>query len=233
MKASLTFKTAVIAVATTAFAFSAPASAHDTGYAHSHQQSSNGADQFVGAIIGGVAGAAIGDGIAGRGQSKELGILGGLLGGVAGAAIAGGGSNGSKTQRPTQNGYYNTQNGYYGGYQQPRQTYGGNYGYQTQGYSNPGYTTQSYQTQGYYRPAYQQPYYPQTTYPTRTYTTTTYQQVAPYYAPRVSSPYYRAPSTSLTINLGSNGGYYNRGRSYSNHHNQRRRTTRRHSHYGH
>jgi len=82
MKASLTFKSTIIAVAATAFAISTPA----------HAQFNNGGNQLLGAAIGGVAGAALGDGIAGRGQSTEFGIAGGILGGIAGAAIAGNGN---------------------------------------------------------------------------------------------------------------------------------------------
>ena len=107
MKASLKFKFAVIAVATTAFALSTPA----------HAQFNNSGNQILGAAIGGVAGAALGDGIAGRGQSTEFGIAGGILGGIAGAAIAGNGN--SNRSGYSQGGY--SQGGYSQGgyYQQP------------------------------------------------------------------------------------------------------------------
>jgi len=68
-------------------AFAMSASAHDNGFAHQHQQNNNTGNQVIGALIGGVAGAALGDGIAGRGQSTEFGIAGGLLGGPNKEAI--------------------------------------------------------------------------------------------------------------------------------------------------
>jgi len=67
-------------LAVTTLTFATPASA---------QFNNNGGGQLLGALIGGTAGAAIGDGIAPRGRSTEFGIAGGLIGGVAGAAIAG------------------------------------------------------------------------------------------------------------------------------------------------
>jgi len=114
MKASLKFKCAVIAVATTAFAMSAPAHAqfNNTNF----NNSSNSGNQVLGALIGGVAGAALGDGIAPRGLSDEFGIAGGLLGGVAGAAIAGGNSNRQRGfQQYYRSGYRGYSSPYYGG----------------------------------------------------------------------------------------------------------------------
>ena len=95
MKTSLTFKTVAVAIATTAFAFAAPAQA---------QSFNNSGNQVFGALVGGVAGAALGDGIAPRGLSSEYGIIGGVLGGVAGAAIAG---NGNSRGGQYNGGYYN------------------------------------------------------------------------------------------------------------------------------
>lgn len=176
MKTSLKFKTAAVAIAATAFAISTPASAQ--------YQSNNSGNQLLGAVIGGVAGAALGDGIAPRGQSSEYGIIGGVLGGVAGAAIAGSGNN---NNRGYNNGYYNSQTGYYGS-----------------GYTQGGY----YQQPVYSRPAYAQPVYSQPVYSQPAY----YSQPRVVYSqPRYVTPYSGRTGTSLSINIGSGGYYGNRG----------------------
>ncbi|GGX55759.1 hypothetical protein GCM10011309_00500 [Litorimonas cladophorae] len=208
---SAAFKTAAIAMAATSIAFAMPATAHDTGYVHQHQNSNN--DQLLGAGIGAIAGGVLGSQLAGNGARTEGSVLGAVLGGVAGAAIVGDGNN--NRGYSSHNGYYNggtynPQTGYYQGgqrvyYQQPRTSYG-------------------------YATSYQQPVYPQTTY------RTTYHYSAPVYQP-VYNPYYRAPRSGISINIGTGGYYGNSGyrnhRTYSqprHHHNQRRHNQRRRGH---
>jgi len=84
---------AVIAVPVTA-------SAHDNGYHHSHQNSSNADNQLVGGLIGAVAGGVFGSQVAGNGARTEGSVLGAVLGGAAGAAIAGSGRLLSATRLP-------------------------------------------------------------------------------------------------------------------------------------
>ena len=133
MKTSLTFKTAAVALAVTTLTFATPASA---------QFNNNGSGQLLGALIGGTAGAALGDGIAPRGRSTEYGIAGGLIGGIAGAAIAGNNSRSNQYRGGSYNGggYYNGGTTYY---QQPRVVY-----------SQPVYSQPVYS-----RPVYSSPYY--------------------------------------------------------------------------
>jgi len=71
MTKKLTFKLAAVVIAATTISFAGTASAHDNGYYHQHQNSNSG-NQLLGAVIGGVAGAALGDAIAPRGQSTRL-----------------------------------------------------------------------------------------------------------------------------------------------------------------
>lgn len=56
----------------------------------------------AGAVVGGLAGAVLGSGVAGRGSRTEGGVLGGLLGALAGAMIAGHNQN-SACQQYSQN----------------------------------------------------------------------------------------------------------------------------------
>lgn len=205
MKTSLTFKTAVTVFATTTIAFATPAAAHDNGYVHQHQSSSGG-DQLLGAGIGAIAGGVLGSQLAANGARTEGSVLGAVIGGVAGAAIAG---DGSSNRRVYNQGYYNPQTGYYNGGGYYRTAPG--YSYQHQGYRTYGHAPQPYY--GY-----------STNYPHRTYTTTTYRVGSPYYGHVGYSPYYRAPRTGLTINIGSNG-YRNRGH-YRRHYNRGHRHTR-------
>jgi len=69
MNSKLKFKMAVITAATTAIALSSTAHAQ-VGFVNQNQQS-NGGNQVLGSIIGGVAGAALGDGIAPRGSNQQ------------------------------------------------------------------------------------------------------------------------------------------------------------------
>lgn len=217
MKTSLTFKMAALALATTTLAFATPAAAQYSGYTHSQQNSSG--DQLLGAGIGAIAGGVLGSQLAGNGARTEGSVLGAVIGGVAGAAIVGDGNSG---RRVYNQGYYNPQTGYYnggytqGGYYQQRPVYT---------YQNQGYTTYRHHPQPYYSPAY----------PQRTFVTTTYQNVAPVYGRPAFHPYYRAPRTGISINIG-NGGYYQRGRHFNNrgHHHRRKHPRRRHhAYYGH
>ena len=134
----------IAAIATVALAPIA-ASAHDNGYNHYHQRSSNGDNQVVGGAIGAVAGAVIGSQLAGNGARTEGSVLGAVVGGVAGAAIAGN-NNGRQVYR--NGGYYNQNTGYYGGY--------------NNGYHNPNYRTtyrRTYTQPVYSRPVYSRPVY--------------------------------------------------------------------------
>lgn len=204
MTKKLTFKLAAVVIAATTISFASTASAHDNGYYHQHQNSNTG-NQLLGAVIGGVAGAALGDAIAPRGQSDEFGIAGGLIGGTLGASLAGSGNYG---RRGYNQGYYN--GGYNGGYYQ-RPVY--NYGHQ-----------------GYYNTGYKRPYYGYS-YPRTFVSTSSFSYGSPYYGYSGFNNYYRAPRTGLTINIG-NGGYYNRGRGFRNRGYKRRiRNNRRFRHY--
>ena len=77
--------TALAAVTLAAASLATPLSAQAQDYRNAN--CSDGSNAVLGAIAGGVAGAAIGDGVARRGQSTEIGILGAIIGGVAGAAV--------------------------------------------------------------------------------------------------------------------------------------------------
>ena len=79
---NLKLKTALAAVTLAAASLATPLSAHANDGRCADTSST-----VLGAITGGVAGAAIGDGVARRGQSTEIGILGAVLGGIAGAAV--------------------------------------------------------------------------------------------------------------------------------------------------
>lgn len=79
---NLKLKTALAAVTLAAASLATPLSAHANDGRCADTSST-----VLGAITGGVAGAAIGDGVARRGQSTEIGILGAVLGGLAGAAV--------------------------------------------------------------------------------------------------------------------------------------------------
>jgi len=81
---NLKISTALAAVTLAAASLATPLTAQANNFGNNCADEST---TVLGAIAGGVAGAAIGDGVAGRGQSTEIGILGAVLGGVAGAAI--------------------------------------------------------------------------------------------------------------------------------------------------
>ena len=80
---NLKITTALAAVTLAAASLATPLSAH----AQDFRSCGDTGNSVLGAVVGGTAGAAIGDGIAGRGESTELGILGAVIGGIAGAAI--------------------------------------------------------------------------------------------------------------------------------------------------
>ena len=108
------FKVGFVLAAVATIAAAPIASAHDTGFNHSHQSSSssNGDRQLVGGAIGAVVGGVFGSQVAGNGARTEGSVLGAVIGGVAGAAIAGSGNN---NQRSVGGGsYYNPNTGYYG-----------------------------------------------------------------------------------------------------------------------
>ena len=71
------------------------ASAHNTGFAHTHQtNSNNGGQQLAGGLIGAAFGSAIGSQFGFRnGNRGQNALFGALAGGVAGAAIAGNNNN--------------------------------------------------------------------------------------------------------------------------------------------
>ena len=90
---NLKLKTALAAVTLAAASLATPLSAQAQDFRNGQNFRNNNIDcsdtsnTVLGGLAGGVAGAAIGDGIAGRGQSTEIGILGAVIGGIAGAAI--------------------------------------------------------------------------------------------------------------------------------------------------
>ena len=137
----MTFKLGFSLAAIISIGIAPIAAAHDNGFNHSHQSSSNGDRQLVGGAIGAVIGGVLGSQVAGRGARTEGSVLGAVLGGVTGAAIA---SNGN-----------NSRSG--GSYRGGTSYYGGNSGYYNRGYSQPYYNT-GYST-GYSQPYYSQPYY--------------------------------------------------------------------------
>ena len=128
----MTFKLGFSLAAIISIGIAPIAAAHDNGFNHSHQSSSNGDRQLVGGAIGAVIGGVLGSQVAGRGARTEGSVLGAVLGGVTGAAIAGNGNN------SRSGGSYRGGNSYYGG----------NNGYYNRGYSQP-----------YYSTGYSQPYY--------------------------------------------------------------------------
>lgn len=81
---NINVKTALTAVTLAAAAIATPLSAQARDYNDKCGDTSN---AVIGAVVGGTAGAAIGDRIASRGNSTEIGILGAIIGGVAGAAV--------------------------------------------------------------------------------------------------------------------------------------------------
>lgn len=120
----MTFKLGFSLAAIISIGIAPIAAAHDNGFNHSHQSSSNGDRQLVGGAIGAVIGGVLGSQVAGRGARTEGSVLGAVLGGVTGAAIAGNGSNRGSSYYGGNNGYYNR------GYSQP---------YYSTGYSQPYY----------------------------------------------------------------------------------------------
>jgi hypothetical protein len=200
---------AIAAVATVSLAPIA-ASAHNTGYHHTHQRS-NGDDQLVGGAIGAVAGAVIGSQLAGNGARTEGSVLGAVIGGVAGAAIA---DNGNNRHYSQGGGYYNPNTGYYGGYNtHPQTTYrtGTTTHYGNGHYSHGG---------GYYQPNYR------TTY-TTTYSRPHYNS---YHRPYYGGHVYTRPRTSININLGNTRRHYSNNRGYRNRSHGHNRNYRRRGH---
>lgn len=102
---NLKIKTALAAVTLAAATLAMPLSAHAGDYNRKCSDTSNG---VLGAVIGGTVGAAIGDGVAGRGDSTEAGILGAVIGGIAGAAIGDSASDCENDKRQANRGYTTT-----------------------------------------------------------------------------------------------------------------------------
>lgn len=178
-------------VAATVIALSATpmaAKAHNTGYAHSHQNNND--QQLVGGVIGAIAGGVLGSQVAGNGARTEGSVLGAVLGGAAGAAIAGNGNNNVRyNQGYNQGGFYNQNTGYYGGYQ----------------HSQPVYAQPVYQQRVYQQPVYRQPVYSQPIYVQPIYS----QPV--YYSQPIRRSFYSQPSISINLSSGHNRGFNDRG----------------------
>ena len=101
---NINVKTALTAVTLAAAAIATPLSAQARDYNDKCSDTSN---AILGAVVGGTAGAAIGDGIASRGNSTEIGILGAIIGGVAGAAVGDSASDCEHDDRYRTNRYNN------------------------------------------------------------------------------------------------------------------------------
>lgn len=101
---NINVKTALTAVTLAAAAIATPLSAQARDYNDKCGDTSN---AVIGAVVGGTAGAAIGDRIASRGNSTEIGILGAIIGGVAGAAVGDSASNCEHDNRYSNNSYNN------------------------------------------------------------------------------------------------------------------------------
>jgi len=100
----MTFKIGFIVAAIATLATAPIASAHNTGFAHGHQQSNN-SGQFLGGALGAVLGGVAGSQLARPGDRTEGSVIGAVLGGVAGAALTGNGNNGFNSG--SNGGYYN------------------------------------------------------------------------------------------------------------------------------
>jgi uncharacterized protein YcfJ len=96
---------------------------HDRGGAQVQCQQQQRNQATAGAVVGGLAGAVLGSGVAGRGSRTEGGVLGGLLGAVAGAMIAGHNQNSACQQQVSQNDHDP-----YSGRSYERSQHGGSYG---------------------------------------------------------------------------------------------------------
>lgn len=170
------------------------AHAHNTGYAHSHQNNND--QQLVGGVIGAIAGGVLGSQVAGNGARTEGSVLGAVLGGAAGAAIAGNGNN-----NVHYNQGYNQNTGYYGGYQ----------------HSQPVYAQPVYQQRVYQQPIYSQPVYSQPVYSQPIYAQPVYSQPV-YYSQPIRHGFYSQPSISINLSSGHNRGFRghhgNRGRGH-------------------
>lgn len=101
---NINVKTALTAVTLAAAAIATPLSAQARDYNDKCGDTSN---AVIGAVVGGTAGAAIGDRIASRGNSTEIGILGAIIGGVAGAAVGDSASDCEHDNRYSNNSYNN------------------------------------------------------------------------------------------------------------------------------
>jgi hypothetical protein len=99
-------KMALAAVTLAAATIAMPLSASAQDYNRKCADTSNG---VLGAVVGGTAGAAIGESIAGRGDRTEGAILGAIIGGIAGAAVGDSASGCENDKRYTNRGYTTTQ----------------------------------------------------------------------------------------------------------------------------
>lgn len=102
---NLKIKTALAAVTLAAATIAMPLSASAQDYNRKCADTSNG---VLGAVVGGSAGAAIGESIAGRGDRTEGAILGAIIGGIAGAAVGDSASDCENRQRTVNRGYTTT-----------------------------------------------------------------------------------------------------------------------------
>ncbi len=187
---NLKIKSALAAVTLAAATFAAPLSAQASDYDRKCGDTGN---AVLGAIVGGTAGAAIGDGIAGRGQSTEVGILGAIIGGIAGAAVGDSASDCENNTRNTNTRGYTTTTSY------PAQTT-----------SYPAQTT-SYPAQTTTYPARTTSYPAQTTtYPVRT---TTYPVQTTTYPATTQTTVYRTASHTGHGNSRNTNRVYTQGAS--------------------
>ena len=110
-------------------------------------------DQLAGAAIGAIAGGVLGAAVSNEGSNTEGAIAGAVIGGIAGAAIAGDGNRGDYYRA----GHYDRRTGYY-----DNRYYNG--GYYNRGYSNRGYYGRGY-NYGYPTTYYGHRYAPRYSYP--------------------------------------------------------------------
>lgn len=141
---NVNIKTALTAVTLAAAALATSLPAHAGEYNRKCKDTNN---AVAGGLIGGSVGAAIGEGIAGRGDNTEGAVLGAIIGGIAGAAIGDGVNDCEKDKRYNQRGYITTQH-------YPTRTTNSHRGYQTVGHHgnnrNRGYS----HNRGYNRTSY-------------------------------------------------------------------------------
>ncbi len=92
------------------FGAATTASAQHRGYYERGDYCDNSGRRAAGTVFGGVAGAAIGSGVAGRGDRTEGAVIGGVLGALAGNAVSRG--NDRCDSRGYRDGYAYRDNGY-------------------------------------------------------------------------------------------------------------------------